>query len=115
MIIQCHSVTLGDHAAGEEFTGKDLLMAGRILAFPSSTNFNIGHGTREFSPILTTTTGHKTPSNLATDVEPPGMDLAAKASAVGLGCVRGATLMLSFEAGAAAVIFAVWLILHQIR
>jgi hypothetical protein len=87
-------------------------MAARILSFPQPASFASDLQAAPFSNILATTTKQITPSNRATDVELFAMDKASKASAAGLGCVRGTTLALAAEAAAGAIVFAMWLVIH---
>jgi hypothetical protein len=90
-------------------------MPGRILAFPAPATLAIHARTPAFSRTLTTTTGHKAPSNLATAGEPFAMDMASKASDAGLGCVRGTTIVLGVEAAAAMVVYALVHLVHLAR
>ena len=62
--------------------------------------------------MLATATGHTARSNCAIGVELPAMDTASKASAAGLGCVRGTTLALAVEAAAGAMVYAMWVAIH---
>jgi hypothetical protein len=43
------------------------------------------------------------------------MDMASRASAAGLGCIRGTTFALLFEAGAALLIYGICELRHLLR
>jgi len=90
-------------------------MAARILSFPQPASFASDLPTARFSNILATTARHIAPSNRATDEKHFSMDTASKASAAGLGCVRGTTLALAAEAAAGAIVYAMWLVIHLAR
>jgi hypothetical protein len=69
-------------------------MAARIIAFPRG--------------ISETSAGQGLPSNCETGME-------SMASAVGSGCVRGATLMIGLEAAAGLGLYALWQLLQLLH
>ena len=90
-------------------------MAARILLFPGPATPAKCFPAQKVITFPTTTTGHMSSSNLATNVEPFGMDMASKASAAGLGCARGTTILLTVEAAAAIVLYGLIMLLHLAR
>lgn len=74
---------------------------GRVLSFPHPGS---RHCVNEISRYFDSKTSvHKCPPS-NTD-----METASRASAAGLGCVRGTALMLAFEAATGLTIYAIWL------
>jgi hypothetical protein len=99
-------------------------MAGRLLS-PFVGLFSLperGHG-----PVVIQSSRHRVPARIAAPATPPfrseyptlpsraEMDMASRASAAGLGCVRGTSFAFLFEAGAGVLIYGVFELWHLLR
>ena len=83
-------------------------MTARVLSFPRAAPFRSAVEISSFCKISRTSATKPIPSK-------NDMEMAARASAVGLGCIRGAVVALTFEAAAGLVIYVVWQVLHLLR
>jgi len=82
-------------------------MAARIIAFPNAVAL-LRAKAGGLGRISETSAGQGLPSNCETDME-------SMASAVGLGCIRGTTLMLAFETAAGLGLYAGWQLLRLLH
>ena len=80
-------------------------MAGRVLSFPRTASVSRTLDIGPFCDSSTTSTRESLASRSGTTME-------SRASAMGLGCVRGTTLALSFEVAAGLVIYVAWRLIH---
>jgi hypothetical protein len=83
-------------------------MAGRVLSFSRTAPLPLGLENGPFCVISRTTSRKPVPSNSETEME-------SRASAVGLGCVRGTAFALTLEAGVGLIVYAIWLFLHVVH
>jgi hypothetical protein len=83
------------------FTGKDFLMPGQILYLSRPVTVSGGAAATRFPSLSGTSASRGLPSK-------SNMETQSPASAAGLGCVRGTTLALMFEAVMAILIYTAW-------
>lgn len=83
-------------------------MAGQVLSPSDSTPFP---GVIEFSSFCPSTSS----SARKGLVSESDMEIAVRASEIGLGCVRGTTIALALEAAAALGVYGSWYLWHFIR
>lgn len=82
-------------------------MTGRVLELPGREALSVMVD-REFCDSARTFAPESLPSN-------GEMNRASRASAMGLGCVRGTTLALLFEGALGLVAYGVWELCHLVR
>jgi len=99
---------MDDHVPGQVYRERDSVMAGRILYFPSPVTFTRSGGAAQVCVILNASAGEELSSSCE-------REMPSTASQAGLGCVRGTTLALAFEAATAVVIYTVWQWFHMLR
>jgi hypothetical protein len=99
-------------------------MAGRLLS-PLVRFFSVPERGRV--PVVIQMSQHHGPARIAAPAPFPSlseraaipsqteMDMASRASAAGLGCVRGTSFAFLFEAGAGALIYGVFELWHLLR
>ncbi len=81
-------------------------MVGRVLAFSRTSTLPGGLEMGRYCDTSTTSAAKPLPSNMV---------MESRASAAGLGCVRGTTLALTFEAAAAVIIYGVCHLVSLLR